>query len=90
MKSALDLVNVDDPTKQKDKVSLKRKRSTGNTIEEKEEQLLPNLKPIAGTELRLTPILDKLYPDDATPSQITQHNLDSSYALEVLISKMNE
>lgn len=60
------------------------------TAEEKEDQLLPDLKAKPGTELRFTEIPDKHYPDNATPSEITQHCMDSSYALGILFGTLKE
>ncbi|XP_015179811.1 PREDICTED: protein AAR2 homolog [Polistes dominula] len=51
-------------------------------------KLLPNLKPKPGSELRLTPIPDKYYPDNATPEQITRYNLDYSYTWEIVLAKI--
>lgn len=91
MRSALELVNMEEnPRPKSGESSRKRKRTAGLSVEEREEQLLPNLKPTPGTELRLTELPDKMYPDDATPMEVTQHSLDFSYALEVLINKLPE
>ncbi|XP_011498606.1 PREDICTED: protein AAR2 homolog [Ceratosolen solmsi marchali] len=88
--SALELVNYDDASRPRgSETSKKRKRQIGLTVEEKEEQLLPDLKPKPGTELRLTELPEKFYPDNATPSEITRHSLDSSYALNTLLDKLN-
>ncbi|CAH1175568.1 unnamed protein product [Phaedon cochleariae] len=54
--------------------------------DELEDKLLPKLKPKIGTDLRYTPFPHKNYPEGATPSQITQHSLDSSYVLNLMIS----
>ncbi|XP_066149921.1 protein AAR2 homolog [Euwallacea fornicatus] len=57
--------------------SAKRSRSFSS-----EEDFLPDLKPKKGTELRLTVFPTQPYPDGSTPSQITQHSLDSTYLFE--------
>ena len=90
MRSALELVNYDDASRPRGTESRKRKRGAGLTIEEKEEELLPDLKPKPGTELRLTKLPDKFYPDDATPAEITKHSLDTSFALEELLNKLKK
>ncbi|OCT57762.1 AAR2 splicing factor L homeolog isoform X1 [Xenopus laevis] len=46
---------------------------------------LPQMKQKEGTEIRFSKIPAKMYPDDATPTEITQHSLDLSYALEQLL-----
>jgi A1 cistron-splicing factor AAR2 len=87
----LELINYDDASRPRGtEVTKKRKRRTILTIEEKEDELLPNLKPKPGTELRLTELPEKFYPDDATPAEITKHSLDSSYALNTLLEKLNK
>lgn len=67
-----------------------RRRESGLSVEAKEELLLPNLKPKKGTELRFTEIPERNYPDDATPAEITEYSLDSTYALNTTIQKMKE
>lgn len=91
MRSALELINCDDASRPKGgEPSRKRKRGAGLSIEEKEKELLPDLKPKPGTELRVTELPQKFYPDDATPAEITRHSLDTSYALDLLLSKLKE
>ncbi|KAJ8929118.1 hypothetical protein NQ314_018232 [Rhamnusium bicolor] len=60
----------------------KRSRLSDNA----EEDLLPNLKPKEGTELRLTAFPENNYPEHSTPSEITQHCLDSSYVFDTMIA----
>lgn len=50
-----------------------------------ENDLLPILKPIQGTELRLTQFPEKNYPAGSTPGEITQHSLDSTYVFEAVL-----
>lgn len=89
VRSALELVNHDDASRPRgSETSRKRKRAL--TIEQKEEQLLPDLRPKPGTELRLTELPEKFYPDDASPAEITKHSLDTSYALNTMIQKLKE
>lgn len=90
VRSALELVNHDDVSRPRGTESKKRKRGAGLSLEEKEKHLLPDLKPKPGTELRLTELPDKFYPDDATPAEMTQHSLDTSYALDILLAKLKE
>lgn len=75
--------------KESNKTQLRR-RESGLSVEAKEELLLPNLKPKKGTELRFTEVPERNYPDDATPAEITEYSLDSSYALSSTIQKMKE
>ncbi|XP_046407251.1 protein AAR2 homolog isoform X2 [Ischnura elegans] len=56
------------------------------TLEEKENALLPQMKPFPGTELRFTAIPEQHFPPGASPSEITRHSLDSSYVLEKMLS----
>ncbi|KAJ8673712.1 hypothetical protein QAD02_004974 [Eretmocerus hayati] len=91
VQSALELVNHDDASRPKGaEASRKRKRAFCATIEEREKQLLPNLKAKPGTELRLTELPEKFYPDEATPAQITQHSLDTSYALNSIFNQLKD
>uniref|UniRef100_A0A0C9QJM7 Protein AAR2 homolog n=1 Tax=Fopius arisanus TaxID=64838 RepID=A0A0C9QJM7_9HYME len=89
VRSALELVHCDDASRPRGSEIRKRRRPV-MTLEEKEDLLLPDMKPLPGTELRLTELPDKYYPDDATPMEITQHSLDSSYALNILLKKFKE
>ena len=68
--------------------SFKRRRhGRPITVEEMEEDLLPELKPAPGTALRLTRFPDLYYPPGSTPSEITFHSMDSSYALQTVIDQ---
>ncbi|XP_015119378.1 protein AAR2 homolog [Diachasma alloeum] len=89
VRSALELAHCDDASRPRGTQTRKRRRPV-MTLEEKEDLLLPDMKPLPGTELRLTELPDKYYPDDATPTEITQHSLDSSYALNILFKKVRE
>lgn len=92
VRSALELEHCSDASRPRggESETKKRRRSGKLSAEDKEEELLPDLKPKPGTELRLTEIPDKRYPDDATPSEITRHSLDSSYALSATLRKLRE
>lgn len=48
---------------------------------------LPEMKPRAGTEIRFTELPKQMYPDGATPEEITRHSMDLSYALEKVINQ---
>lgn len=63
------------------------RRSRVSTEEEREDDLLPQLIPVPGTELRLTPYPERSFPPGATPQEITQHSLDSTYTLNSMISQ---
>jgi len=65
----------------------RKKLSRPLTLEEREEALLPELKPLAGTELRLTKFPDCNYPAGSTPAEITFHSMDLSYALETMLKR---
>ncbi|KAK0087529.1 hypothetical protein PV325_000779 [Microctonus aethiopoides] len=91
VRAALELENCDDNSRPRgSEINKKRKRGSGLSIEAQEELLLPTLKPKPGTELRLTELPDKTYPDNATPTEITQHSLDTSYALNIVIEKLKQ
>lgn len=68
----------------------KKQRSSGLSVEAKEELLLPDLKPRPGTELRLSELPDRNYPDGASPVDVTRHSLDTSYALETILQKLKQ
>ncbi|KAM6404602.1 protein AAR2 homolog [Rhynochetos jubatus] len=48
---------------------------------------LPQMKPKAGTEIRFTELPKQMYPDGATPEEVTRHSMDLSYTLEKVISQ---
>ncbi|XP_043946047.1 protein AAR2 homolog [Protopterus annectens] len=48
---------------------------------------LPKMKLKAGTEIRFTKVPKKMYPDGATPAEITKYSMDLSYALEIIINQ---
>ncbi|XP_076619044.1 protein AAR2 homolog [Colletes latitarsis] len=88
VRSALELEPCSDAMRPRGGVSNPKKRRSALTTEAKEEELLPDLKPRPGTELRLSKLPDKNYPDGASPTEITRHSLDSSYALNTLINTL--
>ncbi|XP_050308401.1 protein AAR2 homolog [Anthonomus grandis grandis] len=55
-----------------------------------ESELLPHLKPKAGTELRFSDFPKHAYPEGSTPAQITRHSLDSSYLFNQILGSYNE
>lgn len=67
--------------------SSNRRTSSSFSDNDGDDHLLPELKPVPGTELRLTPFPDKNYPEGSTPSEITMHSLDSTYTLEFLLAQ---
>ena len=89
VRSALELEHCSDALRPRGGTSSpKRRRTGGLTIEEKEKELLPDMKPRPGTELRLSEIPDKHYPDGASPTEITKYCLDASYALDSVLNKL--
>ncbi|XP_012276696.1 protein AAR2 homolog isoform X2 [Orussus abietinus] len=90
IRSALELEHCSDASRPRGGEPVKKQRRIGRlSSKERENQLLPDLKPKPGTELRLTELPDKYFPDGATPSEITQHSLDNSYALDQFLNKLN-
>ncbi|CAG9765283.1 unnamed protein product [Ceutorhynchus assimilis] len=55
-----------------------------------EDDFLPNLKPIHGTELRFTVFPTKGYPEGSTPAEITRHSLDASYLFEQVLASYEQ
>ncbi|XP_051156786.1 protein AAR2 homolog [Leptopilina boulardi] len=89
--SALELENFDDKSRPRGlENSRKRKRGVCLSVEQKEEELLPQLKPKPGTELRLTELPDAQYPEGSTPAEITKHSMDSTYTLDLFLSKLKQ
>lgn len=89
VRSALELEYCSDALRPRGGTSSpKRRRTGGLTMEEKEKELLPDMKPRPGTELRLSEIPDKHYPDGASPTEITKYCLDASYALDSVLNKL--
>ncbi|RVE43529.1 hypothetical protein evm_011814 [Chilo suppressalis] len=78
--------SVDDPAPG----SSDAKRAKRVTREDKENAMLPNLKPAPGTALRFTEIPKDKFPPGSTPEEITKHYLDQSYSLELMISQQDE
>lgn len=78
--------DVNAPSTSKTEIKInKRKRRSHNTDDE--DYLLPDLKPVEGTELRFTKFPDSNYPEDATPAEITKHSLDSTYVLDTMLKR---
>ncbi|XP_049797667.1 protein AAR2 homolog isoform X2 [Schistocerca nitens] len=67
----------------------RRGRRSGATAEEREERLLPALRPLPGTAPRLTPLPLQGWPRGATPAEVTRHSLDSSFKLDTLLQQMD-
>jgi A1 cistron-splicing factor AAR2 len=87
IRSALDLVPCDNSSSNGDTAALKqRRRSRPLTMEEKEDDILPHLKPLPGTELRFTQFPERHFPEGSTPAEITHHSLDSTYVLETMVA----
>lgn len=83
IRSALELSACEKP-------QIKKRRSRPSTAEEKEDELLPNLQPKPGTELRLTPFPTKDYPDGSTPAEITKHFMDPTFSLDQMLSSYSK
>lgn len=88
VRSALELEYCTDAARPRGGESNPKKRRSGITVEEKENELLPDMKPKPGTELRLSKIPGKQYPDGASPTEITKHSLDTSYALDTILKQL--
>ncbi|GBP94154.1 Protein AAR2 homolog [Eumeta japonica] len=56
----------------------------------KEDSMLPDLKPAPGTAIRFTEVPKEKYPKGATPQEITKHHLDQTYTLETMIAQHDE
>lgn len=79
IRSALELESMPESSKPK-------RRRTLN----KEEAMLPQLSPKAGTALRMHSVPEFHWPDDATPADITKHTLDRTFALENMLALYKE
>ncbi|CAG4916624.1 unnamed protein product [Colias eurytheme] len=66
------------------------KKAKRVTAAEREEAMLPNLKPAPGAAMRFTEIPRDKYPPGSTPEEITKHYLDQSYTLELMIAQQVE
>ncbi|XP_021919236.1 protein AAR2 homolog isoform X2 [Zootermopsis nevadensis] len=86
IRSALELISCDYKPSSGDAPAQKR-RSRPITEEEREEHLLPQLKPAPGTELRFIEFPERNFPEGSTPAEITHHSLDSTYVLETMVAK---
>ncbi|XP_013200705.1 protein AAR2 homolog [Amyelois transitella] len=66
------------------------KRAKRVTRDQKEDSMLPDLKPAPGMSMRFTEIPQDKYPPGSTPEEITKHYLDQSYSLELMIAQHEE
>lgn len=73
-------------TKDRAERNLPRNDTACQSMKEGLERL-PRMKQREGTELRFSHIPKQTYPEGATPAQITQCSMDTSYALETLLDK---
>lgn len=81
IRSALELVCTNKTTPPAKRTGRSR------TVEQKEEELLPELTPLPGTGIRFSPLPENSYPPGSTPQEITKHSLDQSYTLDLMIDK---
>lgn len=58
--------------------------------ESSEDNFLPHLKAKEGTKMQLTEFPERNYPEGCTPSEITKHSLDSSFVLDLMLTKYSE
>lgn len=99
VRSALELMSCSDADRPRGGIN-KAEEASGSTVispsknpkkprlsDNFENDLLPDLKPVEGTALRLTQFPDKNFPDGATPAEITRHSLDSTFVLDTIVSK---
>ncbi|KAI5698527.1 hypothetical protein M8J76_012408 [Diaphorina citri] len=91
IRSALEMVAESSPASSTDenqylKRKLRRKWKWGRpqNEEEKEESLLPQMVPTPGTQINYSQPKE-IYPPNSTPSEITQHFMDKTYAFEQII-----
>lgn len=68
------------------KKSLEQENSPTNYRKEKSDGL-PVLTAVPGTEIRFSAIPKQRYPQGASPQEITKHSMDSTYILDILLSK---
>uniref|UniRef100_W8BLP6 Protein AAR2 homolog n=1 Tax=Ceratitis capitata TaxID=7213 RepID=W8BLP6_CERCA len=60
----------------------------GNKSIVNESDLLPNLKPVEGTAPRFTELPSRV-PHNATPAEVTEHNMDCVQSIEKLVDKFH-
>ena len=48
---------------------------------------LPNLKTVTGTNIKYSVVPKQRYPPNASPADITKYSMDSSYALNIILSE---
>lgn len=96
VRSALELMSCKDSDRPRNievsnspSTSKQAKRSRLSDSDRMLDTLLPNLKPKPGTELRFTRLPDKNHPENATPAEITKHNLDLTYTLECFLKEFD-
>ncbi|KAJ8408110.1 hypothetical protein AAFF_G00263380 [Aldrovandia affinis] len=76
-------------TKDREEHNLPRNDTECQSMQEGLERL-PRMKQRPGTELRFSHIPKQMYPEGATPAQITQYSMDLSYALDRLLESRYE
>ncbi|KAL1453157.1 hypothetical protein WDU94_007327 [Cyamophila willieti] len=87
IRSALELVAEESATESSSenlKRKLKHKWGRPQNEEEKEESLLPHLTPQPGTEIKYSQPKE-VYPPNSTPSKISFHFMDKTYAFEQIL-----
>lgn len=61
----------------------------GNQPRDKENDKLPELKPLPNTVLRFSAFPERNYPPGSSASEISRHNMDRSYVLQTIRSTLH-
>ena len=75
------------------KVNTSGKNETPNTNQKSKpgaSQSLPELISVESTKIKYSKVPKKKFPSGATPAEISKYNLDSSYALNVLLTRFDK
>ncbi|CAL1530086.1 unnamed protein product [Lymnaea stagnalis] len=57
------------------------------TTQRSKKVMLPKLKKVQGTKIRYSSVPKKKFPDGSTPAEISKYNMDSTYALNLLLAE---
>lgn len=86
-KKTAETAETSETSDESSKAPKKMRKSRQFTDVEKDDELLPHLAAVEGTELRFSKLPDRNYPEGASPSEITRHSLDSSYVFQQLLKQ---
>ncbi|RUS85741.1 hypothetical protein EGW08_006535 [Elysia chlorotica] len=77
-------------TTQSRQAAVEAKQVENKDSKPKVSQSLPKLITVESSKIKYSDVPKKKFPPGATPAEISKYNLDSSYALDVLLTRYNK